>query len=100
MKILDPKKFVEFVKKVEEEGKTKEQEFDEDDAYRETFLNENNILDFLRIAEKEARKKDQQTGVINYIELYQQYEDRQITLFRTDRLKNGKKKTKRKSILM
>ena len=94
MKILDPKKFVEFVKKVEEEGKTKEQEFDEDDAYRETFLNENNILDFLRIAEKEARKKDQQTGVINYIELYQQYEDRQITLFRTDRLKNGKKKQK------
>ena len=95
--MLDPKKFLELVNKLEQEKNEREQHFEkEDDVYRETFLNENNILDFLKIAEKEARTKDRNTSKINYLELYQQYEDRQNDLFRKDRLKHtkGKKKTK------
>ena len=76
--MLDPKKFLELVKRLEQEKSEREQHFEkDDDVYRETFLNENNILDFLKIAEKEARTKDKNTAKINYLELYQQYEDRQ-----------------------
>ena len=96
---MDPKKFLEFVKRAEEVRHEKEQSSESDDAYRETFLNENNILDFLKIAEKEAKVKDLQTGKINYLELYQEYEDRQIALFRKDRLIPSKGKKKRKSPL-
>ena len=96
--MLDPKKFLELVKRLEEEKSEREQYFEkEDDAYRETFLNENNILDFLKIAEKEARTKDKNTAKINYLELYQQYEDRQNALFRKDRLKHSKGKKKARS---
>ena len=95
--MLDPKKFLELVKRLEQEKDKREQYFEkEDDVYRETFLNENNILDFLKLAEKEARMKDKNTAKINYLELYQHYEDRQNALFRKDRLKHskGKKKTR------
>ena len=72
--MLDPKKFLELVKRLEQEKSEREQHFEkDDDVYRETFLNENNILDFLKIAEKEARIKDKNTPKINYLELYQIY---------------------------
>ena len=92
VKVLDPKKFLELVKRLEQEKSEREQHFEkDDDVYRETFLNENNILDFLKIAEKEARIKDKNTPKINYLELYQQYEDRQNALFKKDRLSKKKK---------
>ena len=40
--MLDPKKFLELVKRLEQEKDKREQYFEkEDDVYRETFLNEN-----------------------------------------------------------
>ncbi len=94
--MLNPKKFLEFVQKEEERKLEKEEHFGKDDAYRETFLNENNILNFLKIAEKEAKIADRKINRINYLELYQQYTDRQAYLFKKDRLKHSKGNTKRK----
>ena len=43
--MLDPKKFLELVKRLEQEKDKREQYFEkEDDVYRETFLNENNFI--------------------------------------------------------
>ena len=97
--VLDPKKFLEFVKKEEERMLEKEEHFGKDDAYRETFLNEDNILDFLKIAEREARVADRKMKRINYLELYREYSDRQASLFKEDRLNPSKRKKKRKTIL-
>tara|TARA_B100000029_G_scaffold439584_1_gene456221 strand:+ start:729 stop:1016 length:288 start_codon:yes stop_codon:yes gene_type:complete len=92
---LDPKKFLEFVKRIDEEEK--EREGKEKDAYKETFKEDSNILDFLRIAEEEAIAKDERTGVINYLEMYNQFEERQLKVAREDRLKGNKKKKPKKS---
>ena len=97
--MLDPKKFLEFVKKEEERKLEKEEHFGKDDAYRETFLDEDNILDFLKIAEKEARVADRKAKRINYLELYHEYSDRQASIFKEDRLNPLKRKKKRKTIL-
>ena len=97
--MLDPKKLLEFIKKEEERKLEKEEHFGKDDVYRETFLDENNILDFLKIAEKEARVADRKAKRINYLELYQQYSDRQVSLLKEDRLNPLKRKKKRKTIL-
>ena len=97
--MLDPKKFLEFVKKEEEKKLEKEEHFGKDDAYRETFLDEDNILDFLKIAEKEVMVADRKANRLNYLDLYHQYSDRQVSLFREDRLNPLKRKKKRKTIL-
>ena len=96
--MLDPKKFLEFVKKEEERKLEKEEHFGKDDAYRETFLDEDNILDFLKIAEKEARVADRKAKRLNYLELYHQYSDRQASLLKEDRLNPLKRKKKRKTV--
>ena len=94
---MDPKKFIEFVKRIEDDEK--ERVHQEKDTYKETFKDDSNIIDFLRIAEEEALAKDERTGVINYLEMYNQFEERQLKVSREDRLNAGKKKKVKKSPL-
>ena len=94
---MDPKKFLEFVKRIEDDEK--ERVHQEKDNYKETFKDDSNIIDFLRIAEEEALAKDEKTGVINYLEMYNQFEERQLKVSREDRLNAGKKKKVKKSPL-
>jgi hypothetical protein len=92
---LDSKKFLELDKRVEHEKKKRD--IEEKNAYQETFLDDSNLLDFLRIAEEEAEEKEGSVETLNYIEIYNEFKERQLKVAREDRLNSTKKKKQKKS---
>jgi len=92
---LDSKKFLELDKRVEDEEKKRD--IQKKNAYQETFRDDSNLLDFLRIAEEEAEEKEGSVGILNYIEIYNEFKERQLKVAREDRLNSTKKKKQKKS---
>ena len=87
---MNTKNFLEFIKRIGEEKK--ERKHKEKNVYEETFKEDGSILDFLRIAEEESLTKDERKGIINYLEMYTQFGERQVKISREDLLKASKKK--------
>ena len=84
------------MKRFREENK--EKNHNEKNVYYETFKEDGSILDFLRIAEEEALTKDERIDVINYLEMYTQFADKQVELSREELLKVRKKRKPKKSL--
>ncbi len=92
---MDSKKFLELDKRVEHEEKKRNAQ--EKNAYEETFRDDSNLLDFLRIAEEEAKEKEDCIKTLNYVEIYNEFRERQLKVAREDRLNSTKKKKQKKS---
>lgn len=87
---MKTKKFLEFMRRIDKEKKERKNE--EKNVYEETFKEEENILDFLRIVEEEALTKDERIDVINYLEMRTKFGERQVKISREDILKASKKR--------